>query len=325
MKPKVFIARPVPPEVESYIAQHCRYSKWAHHDPISHEELVKELADAEGLLTAGGRVSADLLNHAPRLRAVSTMSVGYNNFDLDAMKARNIIGTNTPGVLDDTVADLIFALMLAAARRVTELDSYVKQGQWKKGEGDRLFGVDVHHKKLGIIGMGRIGEAVAKRARFGFGMEIMYYNRHRKPEAERKLEAEYRELKDLLRHSDFIVLMTPLTPETRHMIGQAEFALMKSTAVFVNASRGQTVDEEALTRALQERTIFAAGLDVFEREPVQPSNPLLSLPNVVTLPHIGSATKQTRDEMAMVAAENLVAALQGQTPPHVIPELRQDS
>lgn len=320
MKPNVFIARPIPAHVESYIAQHCRYTKWDNPEPISHEELRKALADAEGLLTAGGKISSELLNHAPHLRVISTMSVGYNNFDIDAMKARGIMGTHTPGVLDDTVADLIMALILSAARRVTELDQYVKQGHWKKGDGENLFGLDVHHRTLGIIGMGRIGEAVASRAKLGFGMDILYYNRKRKPDIEKRLGVEYAELKSLLRHSDFVVLMTPLTPDTYHMIGAQEFASMKNTAIFVNASRGQTVDEEALISALRDGTIYAAGLDVFEHEPVHPNNPLLSLPNVVALPHIGSATQQTRDDMAMLAAENLVAALQGQTPPNLIPE-----
>ncbi|WP_223068971.1 2-hydroxyacid dehydrogenase [Paenibacillus caui] len=322
MKPKVFIARPVPPEVESYIARHCQYKKWDGPEAMPYDQLVKEIADVEGLLTSGGKLSAELLDHAPKLKAVSTMSVGYDNFDLEAMKERGIIGTNTPGVLDDTVADLILALMLGVARRVSELDAYVKQGSWKRGDNEALFGLDVHHKTVGIIGMGRIGEAVAQRARFGFGMDVLYHNRHPKPETERKFGAAYAEMKDLLRHSDFVVLMTPLTPQTRGLIGRSEFALMKPSSIFINASRGQTVDEEALIEALREGRIHGAGLDVFEREPIQPDHPLLSMHNVVLLPHIGSATKQTRDEMAMLAAENLVAALQGQTPPNIVPELR---
>ncbi|MCM3703183.1 D-glycerate dehydrogenase [Paenibacillus macerans] len=322
MKPHVFIARPVPPEVEAYLAEHCFCSKWDGGGPIPRERLLASLAEADGLLTSGTRIDAELLEHAPRLKAVSNISVGYNNFDLDAMKARGMIGTNTPAVLNDTVADLIFALMLAVARRVAELDQYVKQGNWKRGDDEKLFGLDVHHKTLGIIGMGEIGEAVARRGHLGFGMDVLYHNRSRKPGSEAELGAVYCSMEELLRKSDFVVLMTPLTPETRGLIGERELAWMKPTAVFVNASRGATVDEAALTEALQQGRIYGAGLDVFEREPLTPDHPLLSLPNVVTLPHIGSSTAQTRHQMAMLAAENLVAALTGGTPPNVVKELR---
>lgn len=323
MKPKVFVARPIPLEVENYIALHCHYSKWEQETPITREQLLEQIADAEGLLTYGGKINAELLDHAPQLRAVSTMSVGYNNFDLEAMKSREIVGTNTPEVLNDTVADLIFALMLSTARRITELDRYVKDGLWKPEDNANLFGIDVHHKTLGIIGMGGIGEAVARRGKWGFNMNILYHNRNRKPETENSLEAEYRSLENLLRESDFIVLMTPLTAETRQMIGSKQFSLMKNTAVFINASRGATVDEAALITALENGQIYGAGLDVFEREPIQSDNPLLRMPNVITVPHIGSATEQTRRDMAMLAATNLVSALYGHTPPNVVKELRR--
>lgn len=322
MKPKVFIARKVPPEVEAYLEEHCDCSKWDQPKPISRERLLESLGNAEGLLTSGGKIDAELLERAPLLRAVSTISVGYNNFDIEAMKARRILGTNTPGVLNETVADLIMALMLSTARRIAELDKYVKDGRWKRGDDEIFFGLDVHHKKLGIIGMGGIGEAVARRCRLGFGMEVLYHNRHRKPEAEAELQAEYRTLHQLLSESDFVVIMTPLTPETRGLIGQPEFDLMKRTAVFINASRGATVDESALIQALKSKEIYGAGLDVFEREPIEADHPLLTLPNVVTLPHIGSSTEHTRREMAMAAAKNLVLALQGHTPPNVVKELR---
>ncbi|MEK5162930.1 D-glycerate dehydrogenase [Paenibacillus sp. FSL R5-0527] len=322
MKPHVFIARPVPPEVEAYLAEHCLFSKWDGDGPIPRERLLASLAEADGLLTSGTRIDAELLEHAPRLKAVSNISVGYNNFDLEAMKARGVIGTNTPAVLNDTVADLIFALMLAVARRVPELDQYVKQGKWKRGDDEILFGLDVHHKTLGVIGMGEIGEAVARRGRFGFGMDVLYHNRSRKPGTEAELDAVYCSMEELLQTSDFVVLMTPLTPETRGLIGERELAWMKPTAVFVNASRGATVDEAALTEALRQKRIYGAGLDVFEREPIAPDHPLLGLPNVVTLPHIGSSTAQTRRQMALLAAENLATALAGGTPPNVVKELR---
>ncbi len=322
MKPKVFIARKVPPEVEAYLGEHCRYSKWDQPNPIPRERLLESLEDVEGLLTSGGKIDAELLEHAPHLRAVSTISVGYNNFGLEAMKARGIIGMNTPGVLNETVADLILALMLATARRVAELDKYVKDGLWKRGDDEIFFGLDIHHKKPGIMGMGGIGEAVARRCKFGFGMDVIYHNRHRKPETEAELQAEYRPLDQLLRESDFVVLMTPLTPETRGLIGRPEFELMKQSAVFINASRGATVDEVALIQALKNKEIYGAGLDVFLQEPVAADHPLLSMPNVVTLPHIGSSTEHTRREMALLAAKNLVLALQGHTPPNVVKELR---
>ncbi|EOS55463.1 2-hydroxyacid dehydrogenase [Paenibacillus barengoltzii] len=325
MKPKVFISRPIPPEVEHYLAEHCEISKWEGDEPITRAQLLASLSDVEGLLTADRSINQELLDHAPKLKVVSNISVGYNNFDLEAMKARGVLGTNTSAVLNDTVADLILALMLDVARRVSELDRYVKAGKWKRGDGQNLFGLDVHHKKLGIIGMGEIGEAVAHRGQFGFGMQVLYHNRSRKPEAEARLGATYCTLDELLKEADFIVLITPLTPETRKLIGAREFALMKPTAVFVNASRGATVDEQALTAALQNRQIYGAGLDVFEKEPIDPDHPLLKLPNVVTLPHIGSATDQTRRQMAMRAAENLVAALEGRTPPSLVKELRPDA
>lgn len=322
MKPKVFIARSVPAEVEAYIAEHCDYKKWDEAEPIPRQQLLQEVADVEGLLTTGGKIDEELLNHAPRLKIVSNISVGYNNFDLDAMRTRNIIGTHTPYVLDDTVADLVFALILGTARRISELDRYVKEGKWQRGSDEQLFGIDVHHSTLGIIGLGRIGEAITKRAKFGFNMDVLYYNRRRKFEIEQEMGIQYRNLEDLLKESDFIVLMTPLSTDTVHLIGGNEFNLMKKSAIFINASRGKTVDENALIQALQIGKIRAAGLDVFDREPVDPNNPLLMMPNVVTLPHIGSATVKTRLDMAMVAAVNLVKAVTGQSPPNVVEELK---
>jgi gluconate 2-dehydrogenase len=322
MKPKVFIDRPIPAEVEAYIAEHCDSSIWNSKERIPREVLLERVADIEGLLTFARKIDQSFLGIAPKLKAVSTSSVGYNHFDLEAMKARGVIGTHTPYVLDETVADLVFALMLSAARRVAELDRYVKEGLWKPSDGENLFGIDVHHASLGIIGMGRIGEAIARRAKFGFEMDVRYYNRSRNEDAERKFGASYMQLEELLQTSDFIVLMTPLTAETTRLIGQDRFRLMKRSAIFINASRGQTVDEAALIEALQDGTIRAAGLDVFEQEPVAADNPLLRMPNVVALPHIGSATARTRFDMAMLAARNLVMAVTGQTPPNVVKELR---
>jgi gluconate 2-dehydrogenase len=319
----VYLAKPLPREVEQVLAERCEVRKWEGEDPIGYERLKREIGDAEGLIIAGGRIDAELLEHAPKLRAVSTISVGYDHLDIAAMKARGVIGTHTPYVLDDTVADLVFGLMLAAARRIPELDRLVKNGGWKKGDDRALFGVDVHHATLGIIGMGRIGEKIAKRAKFGFDMKVLYHNRSRRPEAEKRYGAEYRSLDDLLAESDFVVVMVSLTPETERFIRAEHFARMKNSAIFINASRGKVVDEPALIEALRQGRIRAAGLDVFASEPVDPSHPLLNMDNVVTLPHIGSATYATRFDMAMLAARNLLAALDGETPPNLIPEFRR--
>jgi gluconate 2-dehydrogenase len=323
LKPNVYITVPVPREVEDYIATHCTYRKWEGDSPITRDRLLEEMRDVEGLFTTGGRIDSEFLSHAPNLKIVSNSSVGYNNFDIEAMRSRNVIGTHTPYVLDDTVADLVFGLILSAARRIPELDQYVKNGNWKSGEKDDIFGIDVHHSTLGIIGMGRIGEAISKRAKFGFDMNVLYYNRTRKPDVESKLGVTYTDFNNLLQASDFIVLMTPLTSETEHMIGKREFEIMKNSAIFVNASRGRTVDEQAMILALQQGQIRGAGLDVFDIEPVNPDNPLLQMPQVVTLPHIGSATSQTRFDMAMLAAKNLVSALKNEEPPYIVPELKK--
>ncbi|WP_172373341.1 2-hydroxyacid dehydrogenase [Sporosarcina jiandibaonis] len=318
MKLKVYIAYPIPESVENFIAQHCEIHKWDGNGRVPTNILIEEIAEVEGLYTSGsmtGPINEELLSHASQLKVVSNVSVGYNNFNLAAMTKHNVIGTNTPNVLNETVADLAFGLLLATARRIPELDRFVKEGNWEhKTNYVDLYGKDVHGTTLGIIGMGRIGEAIAKRAKFGFDMNIIYHNRNRNADAEKKYDAEYCDLDALLRKSDYVLLMTPLTKDTFHLIGEEEFKLMKETAIFINVSRGQTVDEQALIRALENKKILGAGLDVFEKEPVAPDNPLLKLPNVVTVPHIGSATAKTEEAMAMRAAENLVAVLTGKGP-----------
>ncbi|MEF2966740.1 D-glycerate dehydrogenase [Paenibacillus sp. M1] len=320
-RPKVYIARDLPQPAAALIEEHCEPRYWRGPGNIDAARLSEELGDAEGLLVTGTPIDGKVLAAAPNLRAISDLSAGYNNLDLQAIRERGIMATHTPYVLDDTVADLAMALMLAAARRVTELDRLVKDGRWIKGMGDELFGLDVHHKRLGIIGMGRIGERVARRASLGFEMDVVYYNRRPKPEAEAQLGLAYCTLEELLRTSDYVLLLTPLTAQTRHLMGEREFKLMKPNAIFINVSRGETVNEAALIRALEDKTIAGAGLDVFEQEPVSPDNPLLRMDNVVTLPHIGSATAETRLNMAMSAARNLVNALTGQGPVDKIPDL----
>jgi glyoxylate/hydroxypyruvate/2-ketogluconate reductase len=320
MKPKIIVYKKVETTVLDFVSQTCDVIYFEKLDSQTFPSFYQELKDAQGILGSGLKVDEKLLEQAPQLKIVSNISVGYDNLDMPELTKRNIIATNTPNVLNDTVADTIFGILLATARRMPELNQYVKSGQWQSQSQleEKLYGVDVHHKVLGIIGMGGIGSAIAKRAHFGFDMPILYHNRSRNLEAEQTFQATYCSLEELCQQSDFICLMTPLTPKTVKLIGEKEFKLMKKTAIFVNGSRGATVDEDALVRVLQNRNILAAGLDVFAQEPVNSDHPLLSLDNVVTLPHIGSATNETRLKMAMLAAENLVLGIEGKIPPTLI-------
>jgi gluconate 2-dehydrogenase len=315
MKPKVILYKKVDSEVLDYLNEICNVVYFEKLNAENYQKFLNELKDADGLIGSGLKVDKKLLDKAQSLKVVSNISVGYDNLNLHELSQRENIATNTPNVLNDTVADTIMGLILASARRITELDHWTKTGQWKENLGEKWFGVDVHHKKLGIIGMGRIGEVLAKRAHLGFDMDILYHNRSRKKNAEERYHAKYCTLEDLLKESDFVCVMTPHTPETEKMISEDEFRLMKNTAIFINASRGKVVDETALVEALRAGEILSAGLDVFAEEPVRADHPLLTMSNVVTLPHIGSATYETRKKMAMFAAENLIAALLGKTPP----------
>jgi glyoxylate reductase len=282
--------------------------------PPERGELLEAVRGASGVLsTATEKIDGEVMDAAgDGLKVVANMAVGYDNIDVKAAKERGVVVTNTPGVLDETTADVAFMLMLAAARRLGEGERLLRAGEWEWWGPKQLRGLDVWGKKLGILGLGRIGQAVARRAR-GFDMEILYHNRSRKEDAEKKLGARYLELQDLLGESDFISIHTPLTEETRHLIGAEELERMKPGAVLVNTSRGPVVDEDALADALEDGRIFAAGLDVYEEEPeVHPK--LLELENVVLAPHIGSASMETRDRMATLAAENLRAVLRGEQP-----------
>ena len=320
MKPKVLIYSKIGRKATAYIQQYCETVSFDNVNKNNHQAFMKELNDAVGLIGAGLRIDEELLQHAPRLKVVSNVSVGYDNLDVQALAKHGIMATNTPDVLNETVADLLFGMLLASARRIPKLDGYVKEGKWGHSDESDWFSSDVHHKTIGIIGMGGIGTAIAKRARFGFDMEILYHNRTRNEDAELKYEAKYRSLPDLLKESDFVVLMTPLTKETEKLMGVEEFNLMKKSAFFINGSRGRTVDESALINALQEQEIKGAALDVFEQEPIDKENPLLRLPNVITLPHVGSATYETRLAMAMLAAENVVDGVLGKEPKNSITE-----
>ena len=280
--------------------------------------LRDALPNAHGLLGASLRLDAKLLDLAPKLEAVASVSVGVDNYDIDYLTQRGILLSNTPDVLTETTADTGFALILATARRVVELADMVRAGQWNKNIGPAHFGTDVHGKTLGIIGMGRIGEALAQRGHFGFGMPVIYHSHSPKPQVEERFGAQFRSLPELLQQADFVCLTLPLTAETEKLIGAREFALMGPETIFINISRGKVVDEAALVEALQQRTIRAAGLDVFEREPLNHDSPLLRLNNVVATPHIGSATHETREAMAACAVENLLMALGGERPNNLV-------
>ncbi len=285
-----------------------------HERPPTRDELLEAVGGASGVLaTATEKMDGEVMDAAgDGLRIIANMAVGYDNIDVGAATERGVIVTNTPGVLDETTADVAFMLVLAAARRLGEGERLLRAGKWEWWGPKQLRGLDVWGKTLGIVGMGRIGRAVARRGK-GFGMEILYHNRSRNEEAEEELGARYVGLEELLRESDFVSIHTPLTEDTRHLISERELGLMGETAVLVNTSRGPVVDEAALARALREGRIFAAGLDVYEGEPeVHPE--LLELENAVLAPHIGSATVETRDRMATLAAENLAAVLRGEQP-----------
>jgi phosphogluconate 2-dehydrogenase len=282
------------------------------------ERLRDALPHADGMLGASVKLDAELLDLAPNLKVVSSVSVGVDNYDIDYLTQRGILLSNTPDVLTETTADTGFALIMATARRVVELANMVRGGQWNQNIGPLHFGTDVHGKKLGIIGMGRIGEAVAQRGHFGFGMPVLYHSHSRKPAVEARFNAEYRSLEGLLQEADFVCLTLPLTAETKGLIGAEQFAQMRPETIFINIARGKVVDEQAMIEALRKKQIRAAGLDVFEREPLDHRSPLLQLDNVVATPHMGSATHETREAMAKCAVDNLLSALAGQKPANLV-------
>lgn len=287
-------------------------------NPQTAPAFIHSLKNAEGIIGLALPVDAELLDLAPKLKIVANNSTGYNNLSVDEMTKRGVMATNTPGVLEGTTADAIFGILLTAARRIPEMDQFVKTGQWQHYLTTEQFALDVHHKTLGIIGMGKIGSEIAKRGHLGFDMRILYHNRTRNIAAEEKFDATYYDLDTLLKESDFVVLMTPLTQETEHLMGEREFKLMKQSAIFVNGSRGKTVDEAALIEALKNKQIHGAALDVYQIEPINQDNPLLQFSNVVTTPHLGSATFETELKMAELARENLIAGLSGKRPPNLV-------
>jgi len=281
-------------------------------------QLRAALPGAHGLLGASLKLDASLLDLAPNLQAIASVSVGVDNYDIDYLTERRILLSNTPDVLTETTADTGFALILATARRVVELANLVRAGGWQQSIGPQHFGTDVHGKTLGIIGMGRIGEALAQRGHFGFGMPVLYHSHSPKPAVEQRFNARYCSLATLLRQADFVCLTLPLTAETQGLINAQAFAQMRPETLFINISRGKVVDEAALIDALRNGQIRGAGLDVFEREPLDPDSPLLHMDNVVATPHMGSATHETREAMARCAVDNLLAALAGERPMNLV-------
>ncbi|HEY1127894.1 MAG TPA: D-glycerate dehydrogenase [Roseateles sp.] len=316
MKPKILVARRAPAEVIEKLSAHFDVDAVQGEEPLGADALRERLAGKAGAyITGTERITAELLDACPDLKAVCTMSVGYNHIDLAACTARGVLVTNTPDVLTESTADFGFALLMATARRMSEGERLLRDGRWKSWAWDFLAGSEVHGSTLAILGMGRIGQAIARRGRFGFGMNVIYHNRSRlAAETETELGARYVAKDELLRQADHLVLVLPYSAESHHSIAAAEIALMKPTATLINVARGGIVDEDALAAALREQRIAAAGLDVFEGEPrVNPA--LLTLPNVVLTPHIASATLPTRIAMATLAADNLVAALTSRPPP----------
>jgi glyoxylate reductase len=318
-RPRVYVTRRLPAPAMERLAEAADVATWPDDDyPPPRDVLVREAAASDGLVAlVTDRIDGALLDAAPRLRVVSNVAVGYDNIDVPAATARGVVVTNTPGVLTETTADFAFALLLAAARRVAEADRFTRAGRWTSWGPLFFAGLDVHGRTLGLVGLGRIGTAVARRAR-GFAMPVVYYSRTRKPEVERELGLEYATLDELLPRADFVSIHVPLSAQTRHLIGAPQLRLMKPTAILVNTSRGAVVDQRALYDALVRRQIWAAGLDVFEEEPIAPDDPLLALENVVVAPHIGSATVETRTQMALMAVENCLAVLEDRPPPHPV-------
>jgi glyoxylate reductase len=319
LKKKIYITRKLPNSIVSQLIESFDVRMWEEEDiPVPREVLEKEVVDIDGLFCLlTEQVDKSLMEKAKRLSVISNMAVGYNNVDINEATQRGIQVTNTPGVLTETTADLTFALLMATARRIPESEDYLRNGKWKTWSPMQLTGLDVFSATIGIIGLGRIGEALVKRAK-GFNMNVLYYNRSRKPDKEQELGIQFSDLETLLKDSDFVCVMTPYTPETINLIGKKELNIMKQTGVLINTARGGIVNETALYEALKTGEIWGAGLDVFEEEPVTLNHPLLSLPNVVALPHIGSASIKTRMKMAELAAKNLSQGLQGKIPVNLV-------
>lgn len=319
MKPKILLTRRVFPEIVAQLSQQFELDHNESDHILNAETLRMRAQGCLGVVAClTEKIDAAFFDACPSVKVVSNIAVGYNNIDIAEAGKRGVMVTNTPGVLDDTTADLTFALLMAAARRITESERRLRLGEWKKGFAlQQWLGTDIHHASLGIIGMGRIGQTIARRA-LGFDMQVLYHNRTQlDPATESRLRVRYGSKHDILRESDFVVVMVPYSSATHHLINASALALMKPTAILINTARGGVIDDAALIAALKEKRIAGAGLDVFEGEPAFDAD-FLTLDNVVLTPHIGSATRATRMRMAALAAENITAALTGKIPSNLV-------
>ena len=312
-RPKVYVTRQIEQTGLQLLHEVCQVEIWPDEMPVPREVLLRAVAACDGLLALiTDKIDEDLLQAAPNLQVVSNMAVGYDNIDVAACTRHGVLVGNTPGVLTETTADLAFALLMATARRVVESAEYVKSGHWRTWGPLTLLGADIHHATLGIVGFGRIGREMARRGR-GFDMRLLYCGNNRDEQAEHDFPGlTYVSKAELLRQSDFVSLHLPLNPQTRHYLGAAEFAIMKPTAIVINTARGPIIDSMALVEALQKGQLAGAGLDVTDPEPINLADPLLQMPNVIVLPHIGSASHTARAQMSLKAAQNLIAALHGE-------------
>ncbi len=318
MKPKIVLYFPVPQSLIDELQSHFEVTVFQTVDDSNRADFLKAALEAEGLIGMGLPVKTAQLRDATNLKAIATVSAGYDAFDVPELTAQKVVLMNLFDPLTETTADMAFALLMASARRIAELDRKIRQGEWGKRQSTDFFGLDIHGKTLGIVGMGRIGAAIARRGALGCGMSVLYYGRSAKPEAEKAFGAKRRELDELLKESDFVCLSIALSAETRGLIGERELGLMKSTAILVNIARGAVVDEAALAQALKDKVIHGAGLDVFETEPIPMNSALLQLDNVVLAPHVGSATAETREAMARYAAQSLIGYLVRGEPRNVV-------
>jgi glyoxylate reductase len=317
---RVYITRKLPDQALNLLKEkNIDFTFNSKEEPPGEASLKREVSDVDGLLCLlTEKITQGVIDAGEKLKVIANIAVGYDNIDVKRATEKGIYVTNTPGVLTETTADLAWALLMAVARRIVEADKFLRAGRWKI-QWNLMFmtGLDIHGKTLGILGLGRIGQSMARRAR-GFDMRILYYDENRNTQAESDLGVEYAGIESVLRESDFVTIHVPLTDKTRNFLGDKQFAMMKKTAILINTSRGPVIDEPALYRALKDKKIAGAGLDVYQTEPIEKSSPLLKLDNVVLLPHIGSASTETRTKMAIMAVENAIAALQGNVPENLV-------
>ncbi|MCX8726829.1 D-glycerate dehydrogenase [Gilliamella sp. B2969] len=316
MKKNVVLFSKIPADQQARLEQAFNLTLFERNPNTDTKAFIQALASADGMIGSNmpTRIDDEFLTQTPKLKAAATISVGYDNYDLSALKKHGVRLMNTPKVLTESTADLIFTLLMATARRTVELSNLIHDGKWTKSITPEYFGTDIYGKTIGILGMGRIGKAIAKRAHCGFDMNVIYYNRSAHPDVEQAYQAKRLELDDVLSQADFVVIILPLTDQTKRLITKQKLALMKPSAILINGARGAIVDEQALIEALKNKTIKAAGLDVFEVEPLPTTSPLMQLDNVLLSPHVGSATVETRYAMAKCAVDNIIAALKDEKP-----------